>query len=79
MATSDTAPAVEVTQDELNDLIGRTVVGDCAECGAFQGGTLTDEDVNLAEDEEIAEWGEPGCVYRFCDECYTPQASILLH
>lgn len=69
----------QVSQNELNGLIGRTVIGDCAECGADQGATLTAEDLALAEDEVIAEWGEPGCVYRFCDECYTPQATILLH
>jgi hypothetical protein len=71
--------ATQTKATKERELIGKNVIGDCAECGAVQNAKLTVKDVELAEGEMMNEFGEPGCVYRFCDECYTNQATILLH
>lgn len=71
--------SAKATPTTNETLLGRVCVGDCAECGATRNIKLNREDLSLAEPEMVAEWGEPGCVYRYCRECYTNQATILLH
>jgi len=56
--------------------IGKSEVGDCAECGGFVNFTLTREDYALAE--ETNRWQRPLCVYRDCPHCGHEDASILI-
>jgi len=56
--------------------IGKTELGDCAECGAAVAFELTAEDYELYD--ETNRWQHPLCVYRDCPECGRKDASILI-
>jgi hypothetical protein len=71
-------PSSHAQIEGVEECVGKHWAGDCVVCSHTHIGQYLTRDTRQPDPMDFEEWGEPGSVHRYCDEC-REEREFLIH